>query len=104
MKMSEKSLRRTGERIVNLQRAYNIREGLSREDDRLPARFTEEPSPEGPCKGQKVNLEMMLDEYYLARGWDVRTGLIPRRKFEELGLGDVAKDIEKLGASHEGET
>ena len=93
MKVTEKSLRTTGERIVNLQRAYNIREGLSRKDDKLPARFTEEPSPEGPCKGQKVDLETMLDEYYTVRGWDIRSGLIPREKLQQLGLKKVADEL-----------
>jgi aldehyde:ferredoxin oxidoreductase len=97
MKVTEKSLRTAGERIVNLQRAYNIREGLSRKDDKLPARFTEEPSPDGPCRGQKVKLEMMLDEYYQTRGWDVKTGLIPREKLEQLNLKNVADDLEKTG-------
>lgn len=97
MKTTERSLRKVGERIVNLQRAYNIRAGLSRKDDKLPARFTEEPSPEGPCKGQKVNLEPMLDEYYRTRGWDVKTGLIPRKKLEQLGLKYVADELEKMG-------
>jgi len=97
MKVTEKSLRTTGERIVNLQRAYNIREGLSRRDDKLPARFTEEPSPDGPCRGQKVKLEMMLDEYYQTRGWDVKTGLICRGKLEQLKLKNVADSLEKMG-------
>jgi aldehyde:ferredoxin oxidoreductase len=97
MKATEKSLRTAGERIVNLQRAYNIREGLSRKDDKLPGRFTEEPSPDGPCRGQKVKLETMLNEYYTTRGWDVKTGLIPREKLEQLGLKYVADDLEKMG-------
>jgi aldehyde:ferredoxin oxidoreductase len=97
IKVTEKSIRTTGERIVNLQRAYNIREGLSRKDDTLPRRFLEEPSPEGPCKGQTVNLKVMLDEYYKTRGWDQETGLIPRQKLEELRLRNVADDLEQLG-------
>ena len=97
MKTTEKSLRRTGERIANLQRANNTREGLSRQDDTLPRRFLEEPSPDGPCKGQTVKLKPMLDEYYKTRGWDVETGLIPRKKLEELGLNDVADDLERRG-------
>lgn len=96
MEMTENSLRKCGERIVNLQRAYNIREGLSRKDDKLPARFTSEPSPEGPCKGQIVNLDIMLDEYYQTRGWDLKTGWIPRKKLEALNLKNVANDLGKL--------
>ncbi|MHA1994872.1 MAG: aldehyde ferredoxin oxidoreductase family protein [Candidatus Hodarchaeales archaeon] len=67
---SEKDFRKTGERIYNLERAYNIREGLTRADDTLPKRLTEDPLPDGPAEGQVVNLDPMLDAYYKYRGWD----------------------------------
>lgn len=94
---TEKSVRRTGERIVNLERAYNIREGLSRKDDMLPRRFLVEPIPDGPCRGQRVNLESMLNEYYETRGWDPETGLVPEQKLRELGLESVADELERMG-------
>jgi aldehyde:ferredoxin oxidoreductase len=97
MKVTGEDMRRTGERIVNLQRAFNIREGLTRKDDRLPERFTKTPAPEGVAKGHVVELDKMLDEYYRLRGWDTETGLIPRKKLEELGLGYVADELEKMG-------
>ena len=53
---------------------FNIREGFSRKDDTLPYRTLNEPLPDGPAKGQCIgeeNLNRMLDEYYLARGWDL---------------------------------
>ncbi|MHB1651495.1 MAG: aldehyde ferredoxin oxidoreductase family protein [Desulfitobacteriaceae bacterium] len=83
------------ERIVNLERAYNTREGLSRKDDSLPKRFTEEPLPpeSGPSAGSVVELEPMLDEYYEARGWDILTGKPTAAKLKELGL---AKESEEL--------
>ena len=61
------------DRIENLVRMYNVREGFSREDDTLPYRTLHEPLPDGPATGQCIgeeNLNKMLDEYYLARGWD----------------------------------
>ena len=97
MKVTGEDMRRTGERIVNLQRAFNIREGLTRKDDRLPERFTKTPAPEGVAKGHVVELDKMLDEYYRLRGWDTETGLIPRKKLEELGIGYVADELEKMG-------
>ncbi|MEM2890864.1 MAG: aldehyde ferredoxin oxidoreductase family protein [Candidatus Hadarchaeum sp.] len=97
MKVNGGDLRRIGERIVNLQRAFNIREGLSREDDTLPERFTKTPAPEGVSKGHVVELDKMLDEYYNLRGWDPKTGFIPRKKLEELALDYVAEELEKLG-------
>jgi aldehyde:ferredoxin oxidoreductase len=77
--------RKTGERIFNLARVYNVREGLSRKDDTLPARLLEEPLPEGPAKGQTVNLDPLLDAYYEFRGWD-NNGIPSKEKLKELGL------------------
>jgi len=96
MKLDEKDLRKTGERIVNLNRAFNAREGISRRDDQLPQRLTKDPSPKGPAKGQIVELDQMLDEYYRCRGWDIVTGLPTKEKLESLDLGDVAEDLKKL--------
>jgi aldehyde:ferredoxin oxidoreductase len=77
--------RKTGERLFNLARVYNVREGLDRKDDTLPARLLEEPLPEGPGKGQIVNLEPLLDTYYEFRGWD-KNGIPTKEKLKELGL------------------
>jgi aldehyde:ferredoxin oxidoreductase len=75
-----------GERINNLERLFNVREGFSRKDDTLPDRFIKEPLPDGPSKGSTVDLDSMLDEYYEARGWDVRTGYPQEKKLISLGL------------------
>jgi len=82
-----------GERIVNLEKAYNVREGWSRKDDTLPERFLKETLPEGGAKGQVVNLEPMIDEYYQERAWD-KSGLPTEGKLVALGLEEV---IDKLG-------
>ena len=82
-----------GERVVNLERGFNIRQGLTRKDDTLPDRFTKEPIPDGFAKGQIVNLEPMISEYYECRGWDKDTGVPTKKKLEELGLEEVAQDI-----------
>jgi aldehyde:ferredoxin oxidoreductase len=81
-------VRQIGERIVNLERLFIAREGITRKDDTLPRRFLEEPLPEGsgPSTGSVLELEPMLDEYYRARGWDVETGLPTREKLKELRL------------------
>ena len=83
-----------GERINNLERAFNIRAGLSRKDDSLPGRMLKEPLPDGPAKGQVVNLEPMIDRYYEVRGWDKVSGVPTRDKLLELGLAYVADDLE----------
>ncbi len=62
----------SGERIYNLCRMFNVREGISRKDDTLPSRIGE-PLKEGGSAGHTVNkeeLDRMLDEYYGLRGWD----------------------------------
>ena len=83
---------RIARRICNLRRAFNVREGLTRKDDVIPDRFTREPMPEGPGKGQVANLKVMLDEYYKMRGWN-RNGVPTKRTLTELGLADVAKKL-----------
>ena len=77
-----------GERIVNLERLFIAREGITRRDDVLPSRFLKEPMPagSGPSTGSVLELEAMLDEYYLARGWETETGLPTSEKLRELGL------------------
>ncbi|HPE45905.1 MAG TPA: aldehyde ferredoxin oxidoreductase family protein, partial [Deltaproteobacteria bacterium] len=62
--------RQAGERIFNLARAFNVREGLRRKDDTLPARLLEESLPDGPAAGLTVDLVPLLDAYYDYRGWD----------------------------------
>ncbi len=94
---------RTGERIVNVQKALNSRQGLTRKDDNfsVPEKFSREPIKEGPYKGSVVSvveLDMMLDDYYKGRGWDVKTGLQTRKKLEQLGMQEVADVLAKEGA------
>ncbi|MEM1639878.1 MAG: aldehyde ferredoxin oxidoreductase family protein [Desulfurococcaceae archaeon] len=78
-----------GERVYNLERAFNIREGFGKESDTIPERFIYEPVPRPPAKGQVFELDKLLEDYYKARGWDVKTGKPTRKKLEELGLTDV---------------
>ncbi|MBI4286348.1 MAG: aldehyde ferredoxin oxidoreductase family protein [Chloroflexi bacterium] len=91
---------RAGERIFNIEKAFNSREGLTREDDNIsvPEKFMGEALSEGPYKGDVLNLKPVLDEYYQARGWDVTTGLQTRQTLQELGLADMVPELESLGA------
>ncbi|MFX1566401.1 MAG: aldehyde ferredoxin oxidoreductase family protein, partial [Promethearchaeota archaeon] len=86
-----------GARLVTMKRAFNVREGIRRKDDRLPRRFTHEPVPSGPSKGQTVTLEPMLDEYYQLYGWDVETGVPTQATLQKLGLDEIAKDLRSQG-------
>jgi aldehyde:ferredoxin oxidoreductase len=74
-----------GERINNLVRLFNIREGLTAADDTLPERFASEPLPDGPCQGETVEVEKMLDTYYKIRGWS-EAGIPTDELLEKLDL------------------
>ena len=90
----------SGERVFNVLKAYNVRQGLSRKDDNWPDRFYDEPLPDGPAKGAKLSrqtIDGLLDEYYALRGWDQKTGLPFENKLKELGLIDIASDLAKRG-------
>jgi aldehyde:ferredoxin oxidoreductase len=79
---------RVGERVWNLERLYNLREGFTEKDDTLPPRLLTEAPQEGPSQGWVVHLEPMLKEYYRARGWDEH-GVPTPRKLAELELDDL---------------
>ena len=97
-----------GERIVNLERMYNVRHGLSRADDYLPARFTRETVPlyryeinvksgEWSASGEPVsyglvrNLDAMLDRYYALRGWN-NQGIPTPETLQRLDLLDTSQE------------
>ncbi len=84
-------LMRAGERIWNLERLYNLREGFTRADDTLPDRLLNEPVTDGPSKGYVSNLEPMLDEYFAFRSWNSE-GIPSESKLEELGISDLVKE------------
>ena len=69
IELSGRDLLRLGERIYNLERLFNLREGFTAKDDTLPPRFFK-PLPEGGSRNRVVHLEEMLTEYYKLRGWD----------------------------------
>jgi len=96
IKITPDKLREAGERIYNLEKAYNVREGWKRKDDYPPPRVMEDPIPSGVAKGslvKKEEFELMLNAYYEARGWNSE-GIPTKQRLSELGLEDVAKDIE----------
>jgi aldehyde:ferredoxin oxidoreductase len=87
-----------GERLLNLDRAFNVREGYRRADDRPPVRMASEDVPHfGYPKLEPAVFDPMLDEYYAANGWSVTTSIPTRSKLAELGLDDVAAAFETLG-------
>ena len=79
------NLHAVGERIWNLERLYNLREGFTNKDDTLPKRLMEEPLKSGAAKGRVVILAPQLEEYYRYRGWDTK-GVPKKEKLKQLGL------------------
>ena len=92
--MTADGLRQAGERINNLKKLFNIREGWTRDDDTLPARVLREKLPTGVARGTGLThgeLDMMVRSYYRARGWG-EDGTIPPSKLRELDLLDLARE------------
>jgi aldehyde:ferredoxin oxidoreductase len=82
---SSEEVLRSGERINNLVRLFNLREGLTKGDDTLPKRFLTEALKDGPTRGRVVDLDAMLKEYYFVRGWD-EEGVPTTETLKRLGL------------------
>jgi aldehyde:ferredoxin oxidoreductase len=83
---------KTGERVFNLEKMFNYREGFRREDDRLPDRFFEDAFTIGPKKGAVLDrnqFDAMLTQYYKDRGWDPGTTKPDESKLKELGLNSI---------------
>jgi aldehyde:ferredoxin oxidoreductase len=95
--VTPEEMRQAGERINNVARLFNIREGLGRKDDTLPYKVMHLPVPdEGPSKGAYVSqkeLDFLLDDYYEARGWN-KDGIPTTEKLKELGMEDLIHIVE----------
>jgi aldehyde:ferredoxin oxidoreductase len=86
-----------GRRRLNLMRALNAREGLSREKDTLPKKlFDQALSGGGRSDGIQLDrkeFESGLEMYYQLAGWDVQTGVPTRVTLQDVGLEWVADEL-----------
>jgi len=93
---SKGELLECGERIANLERAFNVRHGLTPEDDHthVSPRLLQ-LAPSGPGKGKTLApyLVTMVNQYYQLMGWDEKTGKPLRKTLKRFGLDDVARDL-----------
>jgi len=103
-KLTEEEMVAAGERCFNIEKAFNTREGAGREQDIIPERFFKEGlAGGGPSSGAVVDrqkFDLILNEYYEARGWNEKTGWPKKDTLNRLGLQDIAKDLgqrKKLG-------
>ena len=88
-----------GSRVITLERAFQSREGITREHDTLPKRLFTRPLP-GHWPDEVLDhqkFEQMKDEYYETVGWDLKTGIPTRETLNSLKLSDVADDLDKRG-------
>jgi aldehyde:ferredoxin oxidoreductase len=90
---TEEEMITVGERIWNLGRIFNVREGFSRKDDYPPSAIFDRALPEGPAAGKNFTREeydAALSEYYRLRGW-TEDGVPTEEKLEALGLADLVR-------------
>ncbi|MFC1914396.1 aldehyde ferredoxin oxidoreductase family protein [Chloroflexota bacterium] len=107
IEINVQTLKKVGERVWNVFKALNAREGFSRKDDKFPA-FWFQPLKDGDKELLMMDMnktrvltsedtEKMLDDYYDERGWEVERGIPTKTKLVELGLAEVAENLEKHG-------
>ena len=83
-----RELEEVGERIINVARLFNLREGFSGKDDILPKRSLQEPLPSGPGKGETVDLDTLKADYYQIMGWD-ENGVPSEETLKKLGITEI---------------
>ena len=85
-KFSEKDIEDVGKRVIDIERMFNNREGISRKDDTLPKRYFDDPMPLKLSKGHHVDrkeFDDMLTRYYKIRNW-TNDGIVKRKRVKEL--------------------
>lgn len=88
---------KTGERILSLRKAFNVREGIRPGDHRLSDRaIGKTPLAKGPLKGKTIDMDRLMRDFFDAVGWDMATGGPTDEKMRELGIDPFPK-----GADHE---
>jgi len=100
-KLNGKDLLNLGESIYNYEKAFNtLHAGFTRKDDKPPYKLSDIPVSSGEFAGEKLQLEKwekMLDDYYIAHGWDTTTGWQTKECLLRLELNDVKERLEKAG-------
>jgi aldehyde:ferredoxin oxidoreductase len=84
--LKEKDLQEIGKRIIDVERMFNNREGITRKDDTLPKRYFDDPMSMKIAKGHHIDrkeFDLLLSRYYKLRGWD-DNGQVKKERVEEL--------------------
>jgi aldehyde:ferredoxin oxidoreductase len=78
---------KTGERILSLRKAFNMREGIRTTDHRLHDRALGKPAlTRGPLKGAAVDMGDLRKRFFNTVGWNLETGGPTAEKLMELGI------------------
>ncbi len=107
VELSPEAMMKHAERVWNLFKMINVREGFSRKDDKPPEKWFE---PIRTRDGREIfmmdyyrtkvltreDVERWLDDYYDERGWDIKKGIPTKEKLLELGLEELSPDLEKF--------
>ena len=107
--ITPRELLRAGERILNLEKLINVREGFTREDDKIPPVYLQNIEvPVMAAEGERYlmdwfgrpltreDLEGILDSYYEEKGWDIQKGVPKKEKLIELGLSELNDIVESM--------
>lgn len=98
--ISGEELMRVGDRIHNVEKAFNtLHAGFTRKDDYPPLVYMREPIKSGKYKGEKVDIEeyaQMLDEFYEAKGWDRKTSWQRQENLAKLELPEVIERLQEV--------
>ncbi len=82
----EKEIEAVGKRVIDIERMFNTREGITRKDDTLPKRYFDDPMPLKIAKGHHIDrkeFDKLLTRYYKIRGWD-KDGQVKKERVREL--------------------
>ena len=77
-----------GERIFTIKRLFNIKMGLTSDQDNVP-KILLEPLKEGPIKNKAPDFEKLKSNYYLLRNWDSKSGIPKMERVKYLDLDQI---------------
>jgi aldehyde:ferredoxin oxidoreductase len=83
---SDEDIRKVGPRVIDIERMFNMKHGLTKVDDSLPRRYFDDPSPLKAAKGHHIDRKEFakaLDRYYEVRGWS-KDGVVGEEREKEL--------------------
>ena len=100
LSLDQNEMKLVAQRVFTLERAYIMREGITKDDDALQGKWVTEGVKGGPYDGRTIDPEkwnVMLAEYYRARGWDPASGIPTRKTLKKLSLDDITAGLQQQG-------